>query len=117
MISRSVRERSANTRSTARRVKAAKVPLLRSNADGMAGERTRSRPELSPASRQVPDGWQLRGLLSARRERPYDRRAAEQCDELAPPDHSITSSASKRANWSPPSPFLLLGSTWRQGPP
>src|SRR5258708_7888856 len=31
-------------------------------------------------------------LLRARRERPRDRRAAEQRDELAPP-HSITSSA------------------------
>jgi hypothetical protein len=33
-------------------------------------------------------------LLRARRERPRDRGAAEQRDELAAPDHSITSSAS-----------------------
>jgi len=32
-------------------------------------------------------------LLRARRERPRDRRAAEQRDELATLDHSITSSA------------------------
>src|SRR5262245_16377305 len=32
-------------------------------------------------------------LLRARRERPRSRRAAEQSDELAPPHHSITSSA------------------------
>src|SRR5262245_46190462 len=34
------------------------------------------------------------GLLRSRRERPRSRRAAEQRDELASPDHSITSSAS-----------------------
>src|SRR5262245_22842401 len=33
------------------------------------------------------------GLLRAHRERPRCRRAAEQRNELAPPDHSITSSA------------------------
>ena len=33
-----------------------------------------------------------RRLLRARRERPRDRRAAEQRDELASSDHSITSS-------------------------
>ena len=33
-----------------------------------------------------------RGLLRARRERPSSR-ATEKCDELAPPFHSITSSA------------------------
>src|SRR5262249_36818690 len=32
--------------------------------------------------------------LRARRERPCRRRAAEQCDEVAPPHYSITSSAS-----------------------
>src|SRR5262249_40029296 len=32
-------------------------------------------------------------LLCPRRERPRRRRSAEQRDELAPPDHSITSSA------------------------
>src|SRR5262249_37808554 len=35
-------------------------------------------------------------LLRARRNRPRCRRAAEQCGELAPPDHSITSSARAR---------------------
>src|SRR6516165_5099037 len=35
----------------------------------------------------------IAGLLRARRERPR-RRAADQRDELATPDHSITSSAS-----------------------
>ena len=34
-----------------------------------------------------------RRLLRPRRQRPCRRRAAEQRDELAPPDHSITSSA------------------------
>jgi hypothetical protein len=38
---------------------------------------------------QVPNGRQLRRLLRARRDRPRDRRVAEQLDELAPP-HSIT---------------------------
>jgi hypothetical protein len=32
-------------------------------------------------------------LLRARRKRPRRRRAAKELDELAPPDHSITSSA------------------------
>ena len=32
-------------------------------------------------------------MLRTRRERPRSRRAAEQGDELAAPDHSITSSA------------------------
>src|SRR2546430_16742347 len=44
---------------------------------------------------QPGHGRQLRALLRARRERPRDRRAAEQRDELAPL-HSITSSARKR---------------------
>src|SRR5262249_39661415 len=35
-----------------------------------------------------------RGLLRARRQRPCCRRTAEQRDECAAPDHSITSSAS-----------------------
>src|SRR5262245_25997326 len=38
-----------------------------------------------------------RRLLRARRERPSCGRAAEQRDELAPPDHSITSSARARS--------------------
>src|SRR5262245_46525735 len=41
---------------------------------------------------QVPDGRQLPRLLRSRCERPH-RRAAEQSDEIAPPNHSITSSA------------------------
>src|SRR5262249_35774583 len=40
---------------------------------------------------EKPD-HRLRALLCARRERPRSRNA-DQCDELAPPDHSITSSA------------------------
>jgi hypothetical protein len=47
MISRSVRDRSASTRSTARNVNAENVSLLRSNADCMAGERTRSRNRIT----------------------------------------------------------------------
>src|SRR4029453_16480486 len=35
-------------------------------------------------------------LLRSRHERPRGCRAAEQCDELAPPHHSITSSARNR---------------------
>src|SRR5262249_32839260 len=42
---------------------------------------------------QEADGRQLPRLLRPRRERPR-RRAAEHRDELAAPDHSITSSAS-----------------------
>src|SRR5262249_22234400 len=41
---------------------------------------------------QHADASHLLALLRPRRDRP-DRRPAEQCDELAPPDHSITSSA------------------------
>src|SRR5262249_8294734 len=40
---------------------------------------------------EKPDHWHHR-LLRARRKRPRSR-AAEQRDEVAPPDHSITSSA------------------------
>src|SRR5262249_42311440 len=40
---------------------------------------------------QEADGWPF-SLLRPRRQRPR-RRAAEQCDERASPDHSITSSA------------------------
>src|SRR5262249_31916254 len=43
---------------------------------------------------QVTDGWQLRALLRARPERPRCCRTTEQRDEVAPPHHSITSSAS-----------------------
>src|SRR5262249_15034147 len=42
---------------------------------------------------QAADAINPSGFLRARRERPRDRRAAEQRDELAPV-HSITSSAS-----------------------
>jgi hypothetical protein len=45
-------------------------------------------------------------LLRPRRERPR-RRAAEQCDELAPPDHSITSSARRRKDSGIVSPIAL----------
>src|SRR5438132_6046348 len=50
-----------------------------------------------------------RRLLRARRERPRSRRAAEQCDELAPP-HSITSSAraSSVGGTSRPIAFAVL---------
>src|SRR6266481_815604 len=40
----------------------------------------------------ISQGWQLARLLRARRERPHRRAAAER-DEIAPPYHSITSSA------------------------
>src|SRR5262249_42649347 len=43
--------------------------------------------------RQHTDMPQSAVLLRSRRERPCRRRAAEKCDELAPPHHSITSSA------------------------
>src|SRR6516162_5096834 len=42
---------------------------------------------------QEPDGRQFSWLLRARRERPRHSRAAEQRNELATFDHSITSSA------------------------
>src|SRR5262245_61684522 len=51
----------------------------------LRGSRTR-------AAAQIPHHWH-RGLLCARRERPRSR-AAEKRDEVAPPHHSITSSAS-----------------------
>src|SRR5262245_24688379 len=49
-------------------------------------------------------------LLPARRNRPRCRRAAEQRDELAPPDHSITSSAraSSLSGISMPSALAVL---------
>jgi hypothetical protein len=52
------------------------------------------RPE-SYFSTQPPTGNEpcVTHLLRPRRERPRDRRAAEQRDELAPHHHSITSSA------------------------
>src|SRR5262249_10104560 len=53
--------------------------------------RYRRRPLSSRCTAKEPD-HRHRGLLRARRERPR-RRATEQPDELAPPYHSITSSA------------------------
>src|SRR5262245_7075143 len=43
---------------------------------------------------EYPDAAHPLRLLRPCRKRPRRRRAAEQRDELAPPDHSITSSAS-----------------------
>src|SRR5262249_29052502 len=55
------------------------------------------------------DHWH-RGLLRARSERPSGRRAAEQRDEIAPPNHSITSSArtSSDGGTSRPSALAVL---------
>src|SRR6516165_9671904 len=55
------------------------------------------------------DHWHCRLLLRACRERPRSH-AAEQRDELAPPDHSITSSAraSKVVGMSRPSAFAVF---------
>src|SRR5262249_10402014 len=44
------------------------------------------------AGAQEADGWRF-ARLRPRHERPRGRRPAEQRDELAPADHSITSSA------------------------
>src|SRR5262245_4766521 len=58
---------------------------------------------------QHADAPHALGLLRGRRDRPR-RRAAEQRNELAPPDHSITSSASasKLSGTSSPSDFAVL---------
>src|SRR5262245_48501611 len=58
---------------------------------------------------QEPD-HRHRRLLRARRERPRDRHAAEQRDELAPPDHSITWSARSRndSGMVKPSAFAVV---------
>ena len=48
-----------------------------------------------------------RRLLRARREWPRDSRAPEQRDELAPPHHSITSSAVARSDGGTVSPSIL----------
>src|SRR5262249_59646847 len=55
----------------------------------------------------APHSWRL---LRARRERPRDRHAAEQRYELAPPNHSITSSAatSRPGGTVRPSAFAVL---------
>src|SRR5262245_33648520 len=61
-----------------------------------SGQPTAS-PQRSPETRGLipdPADNRHRRLLRARRERPCQRRPAEQRYELAPPDHSITSSAS-----------------------
>src|SRR5262244_3989976 len=55
---------------------------------------------------QEPDGRQLRRLLRPCRERPR-RCAAECCDELSPPDHSITSSASASSDGGTVRPSIL----------
>src|SRR5262249_41064412 len=46
-----------------------------------------------PGRAQEPNGRQLSRLLRARRRRPRRSHAAKQRDEVAPSDHSITSSA------------------------
>jgi hypothetical protein len=48
------------------------------------------------AKPQESDARDVRGLLRPRRQRPRDRRAAEQRDEVPPLHHSITVSARKR---------------------
>src|SRR5262249_47598906 len=54
-----------------------------------------------PTRGHPPNGRQLSSLLRTRRKRPR-HRAAEQRDELAAPDHSITSSAQSLVLcWSP----------------
>src|SRR5262249_8358851 len=60
-------------------------------------------------SGESADSQHLLWLLRPRRERPCDRRAAEQRDELAPP-HSITSSARARSvgGSSMPSAFAVV---------
>src|SRR5262249_44431829 len=57
-------------------------------------------------------------LLRPRRERPRCRRAAEQRDKFAPPDHSITSSAraSSVGGTSRPSAFAWLLRAHRKWP-
>src|SRR5262245_15341402 len=62
------------------------------------------------AQHQHADAPHPLALLRARRERPSRRRPAEQRDELAAPDHSITSSAraSKVGGTSSPSAFAVL---------
>ena len=87
-----------------------------------------SRPRLSPATNDAEvsreravkkSNHRHRRLLRARRERPRDRRAAEQRDELAP-FHSITSSAraSRVGGTSRPSAlavFRLMTSSYLVG--
>src|SRR5262245_40965011 len=60
---------------------------------------------------QESDGGQLACLLRARRKRPRRRPAAEQRDELAPPDHSMTSSASASSFAGTSRPSALAATT------
>src|SRR5262245_43739980 len=62
------------------------------------------------ARSKEPNDRHLRWLLRPRRERPRRRRAAEQRDELAAPNHSITSSAraSSVAGTSRPRALVVL---------
>src|SRR5262245_21156989 len=75
---------------------------LSKTAQKFGGHVERSRVE--PA-----DNWHP-SLLRPRRERPCGRRAAEQRDELAPPHHSMTSSAraSNMAGTSRPSALATV---------
>ena len=59
---------------------------------------------------QIADGRELPHLLRPRRERPRGRSAAEERDEVAPPEHSITSSAraSNDGGTSMPSALAVL---------
>ena len=65
-------------------------------------------PDRSRRRAQEPDGRHL--LLRVRRKRPSGRRAADQPNELAPPHHSITSSAraSSVCGTVRPSAFAVL---------
>src|SRR6516164_3348254 len=56
---------------------------------------------------QRADTFDLPGLLRPRRQRPCRRRAAEERDELAPADHSITSSAVASSVGGTVSPSIL----------
>src|SRR6516164_11667044 len=64
---------------------------------------------LREGSQHADASW-LIGLLRARRDRPRSRSAAEQSDELAPANHSITSSAraSSLSGTIRPSAFAVL---------
>src|SRR5262249_18025887 len=79
------------------------VQSLHKRGDPFAARGKRALP-------QETDGRQLARLLRVRRERPRRRRAAEQRDEVAPPDHSITSSgrASGMGGTVRPSAFGVL---------
>src|SRR5262249_7622402 len=74
-----------------------------------AAERVEEIAEGVPRRQSEKSDHRRRLLLRARRERPC-RSRAEQGDELAPPDHSITSSAraSSDGETSRPSAFAVL---------